>query len=114
MVVRGGVKAGGGTSPLAVALASSKRQSLNAETGVTGPTRTAAIDSAQVKSQLAAISVCGSQVLQSDVPDAIGMAAIVAAAFALGTSAETLSVPARKMATSKITRLRARLVIKTR
>lgn len=56
MMVRGGVKAGGGARPLAVALASSKRQSLNAETGVTGPTRTAAIDSAQVRSQLAAMS----------------------------------------------------------
>ncbi len=32
-------------------------------------------------------------------------------AFALGTAAETESVPARKMAISKITRLRAKLVI---
>jgi hypothetical protein len=113
-MVRGGVKAGGGTRPLAVALASSKRQSLKAETGVTGPAKTAAIDSAQVKSQLAAISVRGSQVLQSCVVDVIGMAAIVAAAFALGTASETVSVPARKMAISKTTRLRAWLVIKIR
>lgn len=109
---RGGVKAGGSVRPLAVALANSKRQSLSAETGVTGPTRTAAIDSAQVRSQLAAMSVLGLQILQSDAPDAIGMAAIVVAAFAPGTAVEIVSVPAKKMAISKITRLRAKLVIK--
>jgi hypothetical protein len=113
-MVRGGVKAGGGTRPLAVAFASSNRQSLNAEIGVTGPTRTAAIDRAQVRSQLAAMSVRGSQVLQSGVPDAIGIAAMLAAAFEPGTAAETVSVPARKMAISKITRVRAKLVIETR
>ena len=112
MMVRGGVNAGGGICPLAVALANSKRQLLKAETGVIGPTRTAAIDSAQVRSQLAAMSVWGSQVLQTCPPVAIGMAAIVAAAFALGTAAEIVSVPARKMAISKTTRLRAKLVIR--
>ena len=94
-MVREGVNAGGGARPLAVALASSKRQSLNAETGVTGITRTPAIDSAQVRSQLAAMSVRGSQVLQSCVAAVIGMAAIVTATFALGTAAEIVSVPAR-------------------
>ena len=84
---------------------------LKAETGATGPTRTAAVDSAQVRSQLAAMSVWGSQVLQSGVPDAIDIADMLADAFALGTAAETVSVPARKMAISKITRLRAKLVI---
>ena len=113
-MVRGGVKAGGGARPLAVASAGSKRQSLNAETGVTGSTRTAAIDSAQVRSQLAAMSAWVSQVLQSGVPSAIGIAAMPADAFALGTAAETVSVPARKMAISKITKLRMKLFIEIR
>lgn len=113
-MVRGGVKAGRGARPLAVALACSKRHSLNSEIGVTGPTRPAASDSAQVRSQLAAVLVGQSQVLQSCPPADIGMGAIFAAAFALGTAAETVSVPARKMAISKITRLRAKPNISTR
>ena len=113
-MVRGGVKAGGGDRPLAVALAMSKRQSRGVETGVNGPASTEPIDSPQVRSQLAAMSVGGAQVLQSGVPDAIGIAAMPADAFAPGTAAETVTVPARKMAISKITRLRAKLVIDTR
>ena len=113
-MVRGGIKAGGGSRPLAVARAVSKRQALNAKIGVTGPTRTVAIDRAQLKSQLADISVWGSQVLQGGVPDVIGMSVMLAGAFALGTAAETVSVPAKKMAISKITRLRPKPVITRR
>jgi hypothetical protein len=79
--------------------------------GVRGEPIMAAIDSAQVKSQIAAMSVCGPQVLQSGIAGAIGMGAIATDAFAGGAAVVTTSVLAKNTAISRRTRMRATIFI---
>lgn len=113
MMVRGGVKAGDGARPSAIASPGSYRQDTRAEGGSTGSAGIPKVDSAQVRSQPAVMSIPGSHFTQSPAPDGIiGMADMESAVSALIGDTETATVPARKMAMSRMTRWRARPVMR--
>ena len=108
MLVRGGVKGGGGASPSAAVSAISKLQATGADANAAGPPRTPAVDSAQVRVQLANMSILGSHFGKACPPVTIVMPAMGTAASALNGAAATASVTATKMAISRTEKLRMR------
>lgn len=106
MIIRGGVKAGDGARPLATTLPISKWQSAKTTETLTGSTKTAAVDIAHIKSQLAAMSIVGSHFAQACSSAAIG--AIATDASAIGGAADSANVAATKMAKDRTTKLRRR------
>ena len=109
MIIRGGVKAGDGARPLATTLPISKWQSAKTTETLTGSTKTAAVDIAHIKSQLAAMSIVGSHFAQACSSAAIGaIGAIATDASAIGGAADSANVAATKMAKDRTTKLRRR------